>query len=148
VPPLAPPQLAALRAVLDRLIPADDAPGALTAGTDLYILHQLAGDSASDLPLISAGLAALDDTASVLHGPAHTFATLTAAQQDALLAALDAARDPFFARLVDLAHEGFYADPANGGNRDAASWLMLGYDPLGAASRSPGSLPGLPPYTP
>jgi hypothetical protein len=31
--------------------------------------------------------------------------------------------------MVDLAAEGFYADPANGGNRDAASWRMIGYDP-------------------
>ena len=35
----------------------------------------------------------------------------------------------FFARMTDLAHEGFYADPANGGNRDRLSWKMIGYDP-------------------
>ena len=36
----------------------------------------------------------------------------------------------FINRLIDLAAEGFYADPANGGNRDGASWRMIGYDPL------------------
>jgi hypothetical protein len=30
---------------------------------------------------------------------------------------------------VELAHEGYYADPGNGGNRDAVSWRMIGYDP-------------------
>eukprot|EP01035_Chromulina_nebulosa_P002716 gene2716-biopygen2279 len=119
VPPLSPPQLACLRAVLDRLIPADDAPGALAAGTDHYVLHQLTGESASDLPLISAGLGQLD-AAVAHHSAGQTFATLSTAHQDALLAVLDAARDPFFLRLVDLAHEGFYADPANGGEINEA----------------------------
>ena len=146
MPPLTPPQIAALRAALDRLIPADDAPGALATGTDLYLLRQLTGDCASDLPLIAAGLIQLDATATRL-ADGRTFAALTHGQQNSLLASLEAARDPFFYRLVDLAHEGFYADPANGGNRDAASWRMLGYDPLGTAARGP-IIPPPPPSSP
>ncbi len=31
--------------------------------------------------------------------------------------------------LVRLTAEGYYGDPGNGGNREAASWQMIGYDP-------------------
>ncbi len=55
------------------------------------------------------------------------------ARLDALIAADDATEHeawPWFARLVS---GGFYADPSNGGNRDAVSWRMIGWrpEPLG-----------------
>jgi gluconate 2-dehydrogenase gamma chain len=137
---LTPSQLTALRALLDRVIPADDFPGALAAGTDNYVLRQLATDCAEEASFLLLGLTQLDAEALARHGPDQTFATLLSPQQDALLADLAAARpatawpapraaSTWFHRLVDLAHEGFYADPANGGNHDAASWRMLGYEP-------------------
>ncbi len=144
VMPLTPPLLVALRAVLDRLIPTDEFPGALAAGTDDYVVRALLGDSARELPLIIAGLARLDALALAHHSPASTFAALRPVQQDELLRSPEVAGDPFFHRLVDLAHEGFYADPGNGGNRDALSWQMLGYDPHGGADRPPTSAPATP----
>lgn len=136
--PPSPSQLAALRALLDRLIPADDFPGALAAGTDGYVLHQLAGDCAAEAPPLRLGLTQLDLEAAARHGA--TFRELEPAEQDAMLREIEAGRvatawprevsaAAFFARMVELAHEGFYADPANGGNRNAVSWRMLGYDP-------------------
>jgi len=136
--PLTPPQLAALRALLDRLIPADDFPGALAAGTDAFVIALLAGDCAAEAPALALGLIQLDAEAAARHG--QPFASLAPVAQDALLAALEQNRPAtawpapltaavFFNRLVDLAAEGFYADPANGGNRDAASWRMIGYEP-------------------
>ena len=140
MPPLSPAQLATLRAVLDRVTPADDFPGALLAGTDNYIVGQLGGDCAAEADYVRHGLAQLDLEAAARHGARCTFTELTAMQQDTLLAALEAARPAtvwphgvapaaFFNRLIDLTHEGFYADPGNGGNRDGVSWRMLGYDP-------------------
>ena len=42
---------------------------------------------------------------------------------------LDAeAREPWSKALVELTAEGVYADPDNGGNRDAAAWAMIGYE--------------------
>jgi gluconate 2-dehydrogenase gamma chain len=35
----------------------------------------------------------------------------------------------FFEMLLNLTAEGYFSDPANGGNRDALSWKMIGYDP-------------------
>ncbi len=144
---LTPPQLTALRSLLDRIIPADDFPGALTAGTDTYVLRHLLGDCTEEAHALLLGLTQLDAETVACHGAHQTFATLLPTQQDALLADLAAARPmtpwppqlpaaPWFHRLVELAHEGFYADPANGGNRDAASWGMLGYAPRTTPERA------------
>jgi gluconate 2-dehydrogenase gamma chain len=38
----------------------------------------------------------------------------------------------FFARLLTLTMEGFFGDPAYGGNRNMASWKMLGFPGLPA----------------
>jgi gluconate 2-dehydrogenase gamma chain len=35
-------------------------------------------------------------------------------------------RDSFFEMLIDHTMQGFYGSPAHGGNRDGASWKMLG----------------------
>jgi hypothetical protein len=152
--PLTPPQLIALRALLDRLIPADDFPGALAAGTDSFIVNLLEGDCAAEAPSLAAGLTQLDAEAAALHGSDRAFADLSPSDQDTLLSALEqnhpATHWPepltaaaFFNRMVDLTAEGFYADPANGGNRDAASWRMIGYDPHLPVSLS--NVGGVPP---
>ena len=39
---------------------------------------------------------------------------------------------PFFQRLLQITMEGFFADPIYGGNRNKASWRMLGYPGLPA----------------
>jgi gluconate 2-dehydrogenase gamma chain len=33
--------------------------------------------------------------------------------------------------LVNHTMEGFYSDPGNGGNRDAVSWKMIGFEVTG-----------------
>lgn len=139
-----------LRALLGRLIPRDDFPGAIEAGVDDYILRQLAGDLANEAPALSQGLIQLDAEANARHQGTR-FVTLAPEQQDGLLRDIEAGQGAtswpkdisaaaFFARLVDLAHEGFYADPENGGNREAVSWRMIGYDPH--LRREPKSRPG------
>ncbi|QHC65397.1 NAD(P)-binding protein [Rathayibacter sp. VKM Ac-2759] len=46
------------------------------------------------------------------------------------LAALEAGSDDeALAQLADLVIQGYYGDPGNGGNRDGASWSMIGYRP-------------------
>ena len=136
--PLLPTQLAALRALLDRLIPVDEFPGALAAGTDSFIVALLAGNCAAEAPAIALGLTQLDAEATARHG--QVFVALSSTAQDALLTSLEQNlpvtvwpaplnASAFFNRMVDLAAEGFYADPANGGNRGAASWRMIHYDP-------------------
>jgi gluconate 2-dehydrogenase gamma chain len=41
----------------------------------------------------------------------------------------------FFEALLQIAMEGFFADPIYGGNRDMASWKMIGYPGLPATHR-------------
>ena len=130
---------ATLRALLGRLIPADDFPGAIEAGTEAYLLTQLAGDCAREAPFLEAGLRQIEAEMTAREAGL-TFASLEASSQDALLREIEQGRTltswssempaaAFFTRMVELAHEGYYADPANRGNRDAVSWRMIGYDP-------------------
>jgi gluconate 2-dehydrogenase gamma chain len=69
------------------------------------------------------------------------FDRLAAAERDAALKTMEAGKaefadfnaKPFFEALYQSAMEGFFADPIYGGNRDKASWRMLGYPGLPAA---------------
>ncbi|MCS6775878.1 MAG: gluconate 2-dehydrogenase subunit 3 family protein [Chloroherpetonaceae bacterium] len=123
-----------LRAVMDRVVPPDDFPGAWDAGVGEYLRRQLARDLKHLALLYDLGLEAIDAEARARHGSA--FAALTAAEQDAILRDVESGRvvafwpvEPgrFFRMLVEHVQEGFYADPGNGGNRDGVAWRMIGY---------------------
>jgi hypothetical protein len=86
------------------------------------------------------GLAVIDQTAQTLRGM--QFIALGTADQDAVLAAVDAAapRDPrrgltFVDILIQHTLEGCFAPPEYGGNQHAAGWAMIGIEgdsqPLG-----------------
>lgn len=104
---------ALLDAVVDRIVPADADPGALDLGTDAYVAARVAADPAL-AELVETGLAALPG-----------FLALDAAGRDAALLRIET--QPWFAALVEVTQEGFWADPGNGGNRDARSWDIVGY---------------------
>ncbi len=127
-------QTATMRAALDRIIPPDDFPGGWDAGVGEYLRRQLSGDLAPLVADYRAGLDALDAAARTSSG--RDFVALTAEEQDALLAAIEAgAHGPalatFFATLVTNAIEGYYSDPGNGGNRDGRAWQMIGFEVRG-----------------
>ena len=126
-------QAGTLRAAIDRIIPADDAPGGWEAGVGDYFARLWVREPQFLVPA-RQGLNALDAEARATAGNA--FASLAPATQDALLARVEAgdvqtdwpqpAAD-FFRRLVSQAMEGFYADPGNGGNKDGVAWRMIGF---------------------
>ena len=127
------PQIETLRAAVDRILPADDAPSGWEAGLGDFFAHLLTRESRFLFPT-RAGLDALDAEAREAGGP--SFAALTPAAQDALLSRVEAGdvradwpfdAPDFFRRLVSQAMEGFYADPGNGGNKGGAAWKMVGY---------------------
>jgi hypothetical protein len=104
-----------LRAVADRVVPADEWPSASAAGVVDYLethadrAHRRYWDT-----LLAAGLKALEAEAQTHHGA--RFADLDVAHQDALLADVEAgsvgswpidSRD-FLATLVALIIEGYY----------------------------------------
>ena len=131
-------QWATLRALIDRLIPADDYPGGWDAGVGDYLERQFAGDLSDALDLYLSGLDALDVEARTTAGV--SFAALAPDAQDDLLrrvemgdVAIDWPVDPanFFRAATEHAAEGFYGDPANGGNHDGVSWRMIGFEVTG-----------------
>jgi choline dehydrogenase-like flavoprotein len=99
---------ARLAAVVDGIMPADRDPGAIGFGALDYLARHFAALPA-DRDLIATGLDALP----------------SATPSEADLLAVEA--EAWFRRLVELVAEGVYADPGNGGNRDAAAWRMVGY---------------------
>ena len=130
-----PQEQAALRAVVERLIPRDGDAGAWEAGAEDYLTRQLDGDLHALRHIVQAGLAGLDAEARIRSG--EPFARLTPDARDSLLRDVEAGsvRAPwttspphFFALLVRTTAEGFYSDPAQGGNRDRVSWAMTGFE--------------------
>jgi gluconate 2-dehydrogenase gamma chain len=85
--------------------------------------------------LYRAGIAATDRYCEEKHGK--RFAQLDPAKQDALLkdlAAMAGDKDlkdvpgaTFFAHLLGDAKDGFFSDPAYGGNRDLVGWKLIGF---------------------
>jgi hypothetical protein len=131
-------QLAALRALVDSLIPADDFPGGWEVGVGDYLAGQFVGDLRPLLDQYRAGLDALDAEAQARAGV--PFSALEPDAQDALLGRIEAGEvvaawpvDPmlFFRQAVEHAAEGYYGAPGNGGNHDMAAWRMIGFEVRG-----------------
>lgn len=124
-----------LRAVVDRLLPEDDDPGAWEAGAKDYLLLQLDRDLRPKRDLFLSGLALLDAEAQARF--AVGFAELPPERRDALLRAIERGdvgvtwtESPvdFLDLLVRTTAEGFYGDPGQGGNRGGISWAMTGFE--------------------
>ncbi len=130
------PPIPTLHAVVDRLIPADDFPAGWVGGVEAYLATHWQGDLAKFVPLLTTGLAALDtDAQQQYHQPFHL---LSVDQQDDLLRQLASASNragwsvnpqEWLETLTNLAAEGYYSDPNNGGNPNSHSWQMVGFDP-------------------
>jgi gluconate 2-dehydrogenase gamma chain len=122
-------------AVSDRIIPADQDAGAASAGVVNYIDRQLKGPFRKYQRVYRQGLIGIDHASeSALGKP---FTALTPTRQDQLLTLLDTGKAPpeawnpaqaktFFDLIRDHTMQGFYGDPRHGGNRDFASWRMMG----------------------
>jgi len=130
-----------LASVCDRIIPPDQDPGAAWAGVVNYIDRQLCGPLKRLRVTYRQGVAGVEQSSYALYGAG--FADLDPQKQDNLLHLLEYGRAPgevwarisskdFFSLVLDHTLQGFYGDPRHGGNRDAASWKMLGlaYPPV------------------
>jgi hypothetical protein len=127
-------QLNTLRALANRIIPADAYPSAWEAGVGDYLLNQLERDLKDAVELYRAGLDGLDAEALMSMGA--SFAALSFDVQDGLLRRIETGTvsaawrtDParFFRTAIEHVSEGYYSDPGNGGNRNHASWDMIGF---------------------
>lgn len=126
-----------LSAICEQIIPGDDTPGAVDAGAILFIDRQLNGRHRRHRQAYRRGLASLRQTCAQLHG--RSFEELTPAQQIETLRALETGRAPkefwsdptapaFFNLVLAHTMQSFYGSPRHGGNRNYASYRMLGLD--------------------
>lgn len=124
-----------MRALMNRIIPADDFPSAWEAGVGEYLARQFELDLRPQLEGYQLGLEALETESHASVGIG--FAGLDAAAQDAILGRIETGQvtsswpvDPaeFFRIVIEHVMEGYYSDPGNGGNRDAAAWRMIGFE--------------------
>jgi choline dehydrogenase-like flavoprotein len=127
-----------LRALVERIVPADDYPSGWQAGVGHFLRRIVERGPAGRPALIGAGLDQLDAEARARHDGT-PFAALPDPAQDALITDLLAGHssqrwegmpaDEFLSLMIRLTVQGYYGDPGNGGNRDAVSWDMIGYRP-------------------
>ena len=113
-------------AVCEQLIPADRDPGAKSAGVVNYIDIQLTKAFRKHRQTYRAGLAAIDSASRTKFGSA--FADLPSERQTDILRDVEKNSRQFFDLILGHARQGFYGDPRHGGNRNRASWKMVGLD--------------------
>ncbi len=126
---------AAVAAFTERLLPgAPGKPGATDANVLNYIDLALAGAYADQQDFYRRGLAQLDAYCRKTYQ--QSFAKLSAAQQDAVIGALEQGKasefeyptaQAFFNTLRTHTMEGMFADPVYGGNKDFAGWKLVGF---------------------
>ena len=148
-----PAEAAFIEAAVARLIPKDETgPGALEAGVPAYIDRQLGGAWGAGERLYRSGPwsqgtpsqgyqlpftpAELFRTAIRAIGEKKAgFAKLAPKEQDSYLDSLQKGGEDlggvpsnvFFESLLEVSVEGFFSDPAYGGNRDMVAWKMIGF---------------------
>jgi len=113
-----------LDAVCEQLIPADRDPGAKEARVVNYIDIQLTRPFRKHRTAYRQGLAGIDQASRGKFGK--RFVELTAEQQIDVLNAMEKNSKAFFELLLTHTRQGFYGDPRHGGNRNRASWKMVG----------------------
>lgn len=131
-----------LQALVDCIIPADNYPSGWQAGVGDFIEQLLATDLLNLADFIQTGLELIQEESHARYNGCD-FAELPIVEQEDLFASIVAGTTvvdwqgisptQFSQTLILLSQQGFYCDPANGGNRDGISWQMIGYRvlPLG-----------------
>jgi gluconate 2-dehydrogenase gamma chain len=120
-------QAAEVEAFASRIIPTDDTPGAREAGVVYFIDKSLTTWAKPQEPAFRDGLAKLPaDVAAAVPGQSH-LASLTEAQQDAVLRGIE--QTDFFGQMRFATLLGMFSLPTYGGNKDFVGWQLLGQQP-------------------
>jgi gluconate 2-dehydrogenase gamma chain len=117
-------QARTLAVLCDQIVPPDEFPGATQAGVLTYIDRQLARHYSAHQDAYRDGIAQTDTMCRGQFG--HSLPDASPAQQFEIAAALEKHNPAFFELVRKHTLEGFYGSPRHGGNRDGASWRMLG----------------------
>lgn len=130
-------EAALLIEICERIIPGDDTPGATQTGAIHYIDRQLCGVFKRQQQAYRRGLESFRQTCLREHGV--PFESLNAAAKIESLRAIESGRAPtdlwddpspqaFFGMVLAHTMQSFYGSPRHGGNKDYASYRMLGLD--------------------
>ena len=128
-------------AICERLIPAEQDPGAMDAGVVNFIDLQLMGPYKRYRASYRQGIKGIEEASLRMFG--HRFTELSPEKKDEVLKQIEAggatgeawkdlsSRD-FFSLILSHTMQGYYGDPRHGGNRGRVSWQMLGlpYPPI------------------
>jgi gluconate 2-dehydrogenase gamma chain len=124
-----------ITAFTERLMPgAPGKPGATNAGVLNYIDLALSGAYSDQQDFYRRGVAQLDEHCIKIYSK--PFRSITAAQQDECITALEQGKAPefvwptaqaFFNTVRTHTMEGMFADPIYGGNKDFAGWRLVGF---------------------
>lgn len=115
-----------LRAVVDRIIPADDDPGGWAGGVGEYLREQWTSELSWSHDALASLCAHLDRRCA--GADASPFSQRDATEQDQLLAAAGADHEARagVGAAVRIAFEGYYG---GSGARPPAGWALTGFDP-------------------
>jgi gluconate 2-dehydrogenase gamma chain len=123
--------------ICEQIIPRDDAPGATDTGAIHYIDRQLCGVFARHQKVYRRGLESFRQTC--LQAYKAPFQSLAPAEKIEALRSIELGEAPralwdepsahaFFELVLAHTMQSFYGSPRHGGNRDYASYRMLGLD--------------------
>ena len=126
-----------VEAVSEQIVPADHDPGAKEARVVVYIDRQLDGPLKRHAEKFRAGLGFLQQTCRMEHSK--LFEELSWPEQTRILEKLEGDKAPkgiwtspsareFFNLCRDFTMQGFYGSPRHGGNRNYASYRMMGLE--------------------
>jgi gluconate 2-dehydrogenase gamma chain len=133
---LNPSEAAIIDTLVGHIIPAEEgSPGAREAGVTEYIDRALSGFMRDLQPVYRNGLRALAEFVTERFGRGELYVDLDEEQQRAVVEELDdlAKRDAsaflgqFYRIVREHTIQGFFGDPAYGGNRDVVGWKLIGY---------------------
>jgi gluconate 2-dehydrogenase gamma chain len=119
-------QASTLKSICDQIIPKDDFPSASEAGVLDYIDRQLVRHYRPHQDAYRDGLEQAEAASRKRFG--NSLADLAAADQLAVVMDIERDHHAFFELVRSHTLEGYYGSPRHGGNRDEASWKMLGLD--------------------
>ena len=117
---------ATLAAICDQIIPADDFPSASQTGVLNYIDLQLTGPYRRHQKTYLDGLKRANELSRSRFSV--DLAAASQEQQFQIVSAIEKDNKQFFELVRAHTMQGYYGSPRHGGNRDAASWRMLGLD--------------------
>jgi gluconate 2-dehydrogenase gamma chain len=121
-------QGADIEAMSAQIIPTDETPGAREAHVVYFMDQALATYAKERREPVIKGLNDLHARSAKMFRGAKSFASLSDAQQIALLTALEKEKSPFFEEIRGATIAGMLASPEYGGNTNKIGWKMIGFD--------------------